>query len=850
MHPARRRVVAAAGAVALIATLATVPAFGADSHPPSGDSAISRAQPHVAGYRLQDIRDWSPQSDPHARYLRSHVPLQARNAPFAATQANPELDGKAEVMLMQGDYGNSFFESTTANNTFSDYALTFWQYADYWSPWHGSASVGVPKKIYDPHNSDWRNRGFEFGILTIPNPAYTDAAHRNGVKTVAIIYFDPYFRPGLTFHESFDKDPNSEGYIIANKLVEMAKYYGFDGYFLNQEEAGDDSEFKPFMAYLTKQGLYTQWYDTNSNFDSDKAQWLKDDKHGQIHNSVFVNYDWPYYADQISNFATANGYDPYREVFVGVEAAQNRFDGGHSSGSKLPTIYAPGTKNPRTSVALFTPSDYYQRDLDSDLAKFGVPASTGMPYMQQSEYQWMIHERERMYFSGVNADPKRTGATQDATRPDVAVRRANGWVGVADFTPARSVIKGDVFYSSFNTGKGMRWYDQGQVTREEEWTDIASQSLLPSWQWWVDTTGARPNVDFDYGPEPRKNVQGEAITPPFTPQGAFTGGSSLVIHGSISAPATLRLFKTDLTVAADARAEVTWKKTTGAGTNLALALIFADAPQEVINLPLGEGSTQWATSTVDLSAYAGRQLASMGLTIDGQAEATQFNVGQLRLTHGQAAAPPTPTGLQLDTWYATGEAEVSWDKGDFGQVDSYLLQAVDAEGATKFLAAGFTDARHIKNVAVAGDFTLRLYAVGKDGQLSAPAELPVATSSLPSALTLDEATDSNGYFTQAARPGEVTVHWQPPATGAPAAGYVVRVETLYEEETSPFGGYGEVQVGPEATSATLPAPREGLPFNVTVQPRGGQTVVAGTALRGRYHDAWAHPLEGRDYVTQ
>ena len=31
------------------------------------------------------------------------------------------------------------------------------------------------------------------------------------------------------------------------------------------------------MAELTKRGMYTQWYDTNSNFNASKAAWLKDE---------------------------------------------------------------------------------------------------------------------------------------------------------------------------------------------------------------------------------------------------------------------------------------------------------------------------------------------------------------------------------------------------------------------------------------------------------------------------------------------------------------------------------------------------------------------------------------------
>ena len=51
----------------------------------------------------------------------------------------------------------------------------------------------------------------EFGVVDIPNPAYTTAAHRNGVKSIATIYFDLAFRPWLTFREAFDKDPTSWG---------------------------------------------------------------------------------------------------------------------------------------------------------------------------------------------------------------------------------------------------------------------------------------------------------------------------------------------------------------------------------------------------------------------------------------------------------------------------------------------------------------------------------------------------------------------------------------------------------------------------------------------------------------
>lgn len=51
------------------------------------------------------------------------------------------------------------------------------------------------------------------------------------------------------------------------------------------------------------------------------------------------------------------------------------------------------TGNPRASVALFTPSDWYQRGVD----ELSISSGSSKPLMQQNEYQWMVAERERMF---------------------------------------------------------------------------------------------------------------------------------------------------------------------------------------------------------------------------------------------------------------------------------------------------------------------------------------------------------------------------------------------------------------------------------------------------------------------
>lgn len=829
---------------AVSALILTVPmAFAADSYPPIGDSAVASAHPVVSGYRVQDIRDWSPESDPYAKHLRASVPLQSRIEHNPNTQVKPELDGKAEIMLMQGDYGNSFFGSTTHNNTFGDLAFNFWQYTDYFSPWHGGASIGVPQAIYDPKNSDWRNRGFEFGIMTLPSPEYTNAAHRNGVKSVAILYFDPYFRPGLTFREMFEKDPQSDGYVIANKLVEMANYYGFDGYFLNEEEGGAaKAEFKPFMSYLTSKGLYTQWYDTNSSFNAQKAQWLRDDTHGRIHNSVFVNYGND--GKAMRTYADANGYDPYAEVFAGIEANQTNFrgDGGVSRG-----FLSADNHSPVTSLALFTPSDMYQRGLDDDIKSQAHRESREFPFMQQQPYQWMIAERERMYFSGPHSDVMKTGAANVVARPEVGVV-TKGWIGVADFTPARSVISGPKFASTFSTGKGMRSYTNGTVTNDSEWTDIGAQAILPSWQWWFETANdvnVSLHADFDYGEEPRLGMKGEDVTLPFKPVGAYNGGNSLVVYGDAAGNQTLRLFKTDLMVEEDSSVTVTWRATNPGDASVSLGLIFADAPKEVVSLDLGEAPEYWETTTIDLTGFAGRRIATIGLVFKGDAAGTQFNFGELTVGPKGGDAPATPTGLQIDELLSDGQMNVSWNRADFSEVDYYILEAVGADGSAIHLARTYGDVRYVKDVPGDRDFVVRLRAIGKDGSSSAPVEVEVPRTQLPRDVAVIEEADANKYFMQAKTAKEVTISWAPPIAGAPEA-YYVRIETLFAGEENPYKGYAHTIVPGSENTVTLQAPPEGLQFRATVTPIGKEG--PGMSARSRYHDALARPLEIRDVV--
>lgn len=835
-----------AGVAALVGLAAlTPPAVADDSVAPVGAHALASAQPRNAGHRLQDIRTWSPQTDPYARYLRAEVPLQPRIPHDPSTQAHPELDAKAQVMLMQGDYGNSFFGNFRANDGFAHNVLNFWQYADYWSPWHGSATARTPQSLYDPATSDWRTRNFEFGVVDIPNPAYTNAAHRNGVKSIATIYFDPAFRPGLTFKEAFDKDPTSRGYIIAEKLVEMAKYFGYDGYFLNEEEGNlQDSRFRPFMSYLTSKGLYTQWYtNTPGTWSSSKASLLD---HGRIMNSVFLNYNWPGTQDRSVEAAKAEGYDPYQSLFFGVEANQAGFNGKHRSATELPSLYeSRRNHSPKASVALFTPSDMYQRGLADAVKPKG--ADKDVPLFQQDPYQWMVAERERMYFSGVTSNPKDTGAHPGHSRPEVGVADSSSWVGAADFIPARSVIGGRQFHTDFNTGHGMRWYSAGDVSAAASWTDMDAQSILPSWQWWIDTEGTRPSVDFDYGPsDRRKDVHGAPVSLLYHQVGAWCGGSSLVVHGMMSKTTTLRLFKTRLAMTADTSMPITFRKSSKDHGTMKAALVFADDPGRVVTVDVPGSGVKggWHTSTLRLGRFAGRTLTTLGLQF-APAPDYQMNVGAISVRDG-SGVPAAPSEVQLDTVYDDGQAILSWHAAPFDDVAGYVVESMGPDGKIVHLASGYTDLAYLKAVPKkTGKVTFRVRAVGHDGQMSAPSTVSYDYSAQPRHIKVAEAATASKLLTDAVRPGVLDVTWDAKGVRVSICRVDVHLVDIAKDDidNQPYG----LDVPCAAGGARVPVPiREGHPYDLTVTAGHG----LGLSYRGHTHDSWAAPVTLDDIVVE
>ena len=778
---------AAAGAAVLTAGLIAAPAAQAsDTVPWTGDSAKGANQPYQHGYTSNDLLRWTPASDLFGDMLRARVPLQDRVAPLAATQQHPGLSADTQLLALSGDYGNAFFESHPYTNEFSQYLFNFWQYTDFYASWHGMPTAGVPEEMYDP-TLDWREKWFEFGMLNLPNPGYTNAAHKNGARSLGTIFFSDNDRGPQTYTEMLVQDADGT-FPVAEKLVEMADYYGYDGYFVNQESSvavGDIARYKKFLQALRDGGMYVQFYDSVDNatgevsyqneFNATNSPFVRDPELGDVSNSMFLNYWWD--AGKLTrsrDHAVSLGLDPRETVFAGVEAGKYQFDQPYDLDDNLDASGQP-MNSIGTLGADFVHSDFAGKVDDAQ--------------------QWQTFDRERRWWTGSS-----TGTT--------APTAAGAWKGISSYITERSPIKGSTFVTTFNTGHGLDYVDEGVVSNGAQWSNINLQDVPVTWQWDLQSHGTALGVDVDYGPD-----YTAADRFHYAKVGAYQGGSSLVVSGRLDSANYLRLYKTDLAITSRSQLAVTSaNRSASDGAALRVAVTLTNDPGTVIELPLaaarpaGKG---WTVGSADLSAYAGQSIATLGLVFAPGAKTVtdyQVNIGKIALTDGVTTAPATPTGFRIDMALpGTQELVLRWDLGAYKDVARY-----DVYANGKYLGGIYDDVLYVKKFqSPRGKLELR--AVGHDGTSSKPARIHYDFTTAPQDVVATSNAD-----------GTVTVNWSNTA----ASGHVtVRLASQYR--AAPIDVVKTLH-GPTRTSSAVfdHLPTDGGKYVVTVQNGQGTAVAA------------------------
>ena len=467
--------------IAMVVSLCPTIAFAGDTLPYQGESALADNEPTSHGYRAEDLLSWDPATDPDAELLRARVPLQNRIEAVAATQANPSLNPEVEYLTLAGDYGNAFFGGTSYTNEFSEYCFNFWQYIDYYAPWHGQTTATTPIELWDAEGerkgtNNWEGREFEFGMMNLPNAAYTNAAHKNGVLSLGCIFLPRAYQSWRTL---IQRDENG-GFPYADKLIEITKYYGFDGWFVNLEGSDSPSgtakeELAAFLKYLRDEGgLYIQYYNAGGSIDTQMMN-------AGAADSFFKDYGW-------STSGAVSEVEKYGigAVHGGFEAGNDRWNNSFSKmwqdGEIVSSFATLGT-------------DFVHAGMDEDFGNYQEMRR------ENDDFQWMSAVRERAWFTGSSGNP--TDATP-ITDTVTAVGKTNGsgtnqMPGIASLVTERSVVNGDTFVTNFNTGHGLVYAVDGEISNTHEWANISIQDILPTWQFWFQSEGTALQAEYDYG---------------------------------------------------------------------------------------------------------------------------------------------------------------------------------------------------------------------------------------------------------------------------------------------------------------------------------------------------------------
>src|SRR5699024_8272783 len=207
-------------------------------------------QPVAPAFSVESLLEWSPEDDPDAKLNQASVPLNEER--FKGHQVNPLAHPEVGITSAAITISDHDLSSSVGSHDFNTYAFDNWQLLDSYIYWPGAEN--------------------EEGVFSLPSPDIVNAAHRKGVPVYATIGFP--WGPGdpetLEEIEAFTKQADDGSFPVTDKMIEVAEYYGFDGYFYNQETSGVSKEtakrMNQMMRYMKRESdIQFNWYDAQAN---------------------------------------------------------------------------------------------------------------------------------------------------------------------------------------------------------------------------------------------------------------------------------------------------------------------------------------------------------------------------------------------------------------------------------------------------------------------------------------------------------------------------------------------------------------------------------------------------------
>ncbi|XP_040014089.1 cytosolic endo-beta-N-acetylglucosaminidase isoform X2 [Xiphias gladius] len=374
-------------------------------------------------------------------------------------------------------------------------------------------SAEAPYAFYHWHNIDIFNY-FTHNLVTIPPAVWTNAAHKHGVLVIGT--FITEWNDGATACEAFLKEEESYR-AVADKLVQISHYYGFDGWLINIENTLSEVAVKNtplFLRYLTDQmhervsGSLVLWYDSvieNGQLNWQNALNQSNRMFFDACDGFFTNYNWTEQnLEWMRDYSGVQGRKA--DIYIGVDVfARGKVVGGMFETNKALEII----RKHNFSAAIFAPGWVYEAHND------------------KTEFR----KNQDMF-----------------------------WALLSDYLYIHRPTSPLPFISSFCQGFGKAVYWRGKHETERSWFNLTAQEIQPMYyhtelegQGWLRSRGC--------------------------PEDAWNGGCSLLLDGLIpvshTSPVCAKIFSLHVPLASKTLVSLIYKPS--AGITVSLELKTTDA---------------------------------------------------------------------------------------------------------------------------------------------------------------------------------------------------------------------------------------------------------------------------------
>ena len=629
-------------------------------------NAMKAQQPYGGCWHPEKVKNWSPETDPDAKFNRSRVPLAKRFQEPTLMKANKNQYYEGQVCNATILFPTCSLCPSQGANNFLGYQPTYWQYMDKLVYWAGSASEGI----------------------IIPPPSGSiDAAHQSGVKVLGQIFFPPYAFGGNSAWVTEMLVQENGKYVFAKKLYEIAKYLGFEGWFINEETThGHIAEWtqfiKEFNGYAEADGNHNmeiQWYNASSNPSSEILSSHKN-------TSQFLEYgSVGDYRSQAPEF-NCTASDVYKKVYGGIQTVYAGLCGfGIDLRKAFPKDGHVG------SVDLFCPEERIWKDNVKDY--LGTPNAQG-----------------DVAYSAI----RRTFDNEDITwvnrskNPSIEADTESGykaWPGMSGCVLERSAITSLPFTTSFCVGVGKHRFVKGEKRNTQDWYHSGMQSVMPTWRWWIENgSSLTPSIDWDL---------------------AYNGSNSIKIDGSLTEGNHLmRLYKTQIEIKEGGKLRLVYKTTTensvevklGTESSVTTGLVKLE---NVTRTKEGD----WTIDEYDLSQVKGKTVYMVALNLKSETNIFNYTLwlGELKmLPANYQPQAVNVTNLENKTTLGDngGDLRLTWDWTENADLDHFDIYTKTSNGKDVLVGQTRDEAFYVpKFERNANDLKLdvKLVPVMKDG---------------------------------------------------------------------------------------------------------------------------------------